>query len=47
VGSSDSVLSFSRIAAIRKILHAIVEAASDAERQGWLGRMIDYGRRLT
>jgi len=33
-------------APIRETPYGMVDASSDAKRQGWLDRMRDYGRRL-
>jgi putative NADPH-quinone reductase len=45
-GLERSVLKFAGIAPVRETLLGMVDAASDAKRQGWLDRMRDYGRRL-
>jgi hypothetical protein len=34
------------MAPVRETLLGMVDAASDAKRQGWLDRMRDYGKRL-
>jgi len=34
------------MARVREPLLGMVDAASDAKRQGWLDRMRDFGRRL-
>jgi putative NADPH-quinone reductase len=45
-GLERSVISFAGMAPVRETLLGMVDAASDAKRQGWLDRMRDYGRRL-
>ena len=45
-GLERSVLKFAGMKPVRETLLGMVDAASDAKRQGWLHRMRDYGRRL-
>jgi putative NADPH-quinone reductase len=45
-GLERSILRFAGMAPVRETLLGMVDAASDAKRQGWLARMRDYGRRL-
>jgi hypothetical protein len=44
---SERILGFVVMAPARETLLGVVDAASDAKRQGWLDRMRDDGRRLT
>jgi putative NADPH-quinone reductase len=45
-GLERSVLKFAGMRPVRETLLGMVDAASDAERHGWVDRMRDYGRRL-
>jgi putative NADPH-quinone reductase len=45
-GLERSVLKFAGMKPVRETLLGMVDAASDAERRGWLDRIRDYGRRL-
>jgi putative NADPH-quinone reductase len=45
-GLERSILRFAGMAPVRETLLRMVDAASDANRQGWLDRMRDYGTRL-
>jgi putative NADPH-quinone reductase len=45
-GLERSVLKFAGMAPVRETLLGMVDAASDARRQGWLDRMRGYGRRV-
>jgi putative NADPH-quinone reductase len=45
-GLERSVLRFAGMAPVRETLLGMVDAASDAKRQSWLGRMRVYGRGL-
>jgi putative NADPH-quinone reductase len=43
-GSNGASFGFAGMAPVRETLLGMVDAASDAKRQGWLDRMRDYGQ---